>query len=486
MRDLTLSRRLVGVRPIPSGRCVQLGYVVIDIVFVVADTLLVFYFRFVPDCFYRLVRGELPEFPRSPSADAYLGLLFLYTLLIALFTNDQDLYSTPRTRTALDESLAVCKAVGLATLMLIVFVYLAGVTTVSRLVLGFSSMLNVATLTGWRLWKRQTVLRRVAAGYGARNVLIVGAGKAGQDVAHFLDANKHLGLVVKGFLDEKPSTDRRLLGRLEDLSQVARSQFVDEIIITAPLERELVKAVVLEARRNRMNVKLVPELYDGLSGSASVECLGDLPVMALHREPIPVLGLAIKRALDISLSLGGLVLVLPLLMAVAVAIKLDSHGPVFYSSLRVGKKGRRFNCYKFRTMLAHADAIKDQLRHLNERRGPFFKIADDPRLTRMGKFLRRYSLDELPQLWNVLTGEMSLVGPRPHPTDDFEQYTPEHLRRLDVTPGITGPWQVTARCDPSFEKSVALDLSYIENWNPWLDIKILLRTVPAILKGCGQ
>ena len=137
-------------------------------------------------------------------------------------------------------------------------------------------------------------------------------------------------------------------------------------------------------------------------------------------------------------------------------------------------------------MVANADALKDELRHLNERQGPFFKIGNDPRLTRVGRFLRKYSLDELPQLWNVLKGEMSLVGPRPHPVDDYEQYTLEHLRRLDVTPGITGLWQVSARHDPSFEKNMALDLEYIESWGPWLDLKILLRTVPAVFKGSGS
>ncbi|HXH49782.1 MAG TPA: sugar transferase, partial [Terriglobia bacterium] len=133
-----------------------------------------------------------------------------------------------------------------------------------------------------------------------------------------------------------------------------------------------------------------------------------------------------------------------------------------------------------------ADNHKDQLRRLNERSGPFFKMSNDPRITRVGKLLRKFSLDELPQVWNVLKGDMSLVGPRPHPTDDFGHYQLEHLRRLDVTPGITGLWQVTARRDPSFEKNLCLDIEYIENWSLWLDVKLLLRTIPAVVKGTGQ
>jgi exopolysaccharide biosynthesis polyprenyl glycosylphosphotransferase len=244
--------------------------------------------------------------------------------------------------------------------------------------------------------------------------------------------------------------------------------------------------VALEARRQRLDVKVVPELYDGLACRAPLEYLGDFPVMSLHREPIPVLGLLVKRTLDVVAALAGLLLLSPLLAVIAMAIKLDSSGPVFYRSPRVGKKARKFTCYKFRSMVSNADALKGALRHLNERHGPTFKISHDPRLTRLGGLLRQFSLDELPQFWNVLQGDMSLVGPRPHPTDDFDQYSLEHLRRLDVTPGITGLWQVSARRDPSFERNLALDLQYIENWNLWLDLRILLKTIPAVMAGHGE
>ena len=153
--------------------------------------------------------------------------------------------------------------------------------------------------------------------------------------------------------------------------------------------------------------------------------------------------------------------------------------------MRVGIKGRRFRCYKLRTMVEEADAQKDVLRKTNERNGPFFKMENDPRVTRCGRLLRKFSIDELPQLLNVLRGEMSLVGPRPHPVDDFERYTIEHLRRLDVKPGVTGLWQVTARRDPSFETNMILDLEYIENWSLRLDLTILLKTIPAVFRAEG-
>jgi len=152
----------------------------------------------------------------------------------------------------------------------------------------------------------------------------------------------------------------------------------------------------------------------------------------------------------------------------------------------VGRKGRKFRCYKFRTMVADADARKNGLMHMNERNGATFKIADDPRITRLGRFLRKYSIDELPQLFNVIKGDMSVVGPRPHPEDDFKRYDLEHFRRLDVTPGLTGLWQVSARHDPSFEKNVSLDLEYIENWDVLLDVKILLMTIPVVFRGTGH
>jgi lipopolysaccharide/colanic/teichoic acid biosynthesis glycosyltransferase len=175
----------------------------------------------------------------------------------------------------------------------------------------------------------------------------------------------------------------------------------------------------------------------------------------------------------------------PLMAVIAIAVKLESAGPVIYRSPRAGKYGREFDCYKFRTMVAGSDALKESLGRLNERRGPFFKIANDPRVTRFGRFLRKYSLDELPQLWNVLKGDMSLVGPRPHPVEDCAQYTSEDRRRLVVTPGVTGLWQVLARANPSFGICMMLDLAYIEKWSLLLDCRILLKTIPAVLAGEG-
>lgn len=198
------------------------------------------------------------------------------------------------------------------------------------------------------------------------------------------------------------------------------------------------------------------------------------------------LGLFLKRIMDPVLSAIGLLILWPLMLLIAIAVKLESPGHFIYRSFRVGKSGRTFDCYKFRTMVAGSDSQRENLRRFNQRKGPLFKIADDPRLTRLGGFLRKYSLDELPQLWNVLKGDMSLVGPRPHPIEDCIQYTSEDCRRLAIKPGVTGLWQILARTHPSFDTCLMLDLAYIENWSLLLDFRILLKTIPAVLAGEGQ
>jgi exopolysaccharide biosynthesis polyprenyl glycosylphosphotransferase len=489
MNPIPPARRGGGSRPeqhFVGGLWVQVAYALIDITCIAVNCTSAFFLRFSPTDLRRFFSyGHWTVTAQQP-VSRYGAFLVLYVALLLLFCQWQDLYWTPRTRSAQEESLAVAKAVFFATLVLTAFIYLSGVEIVSRLVVTEGFLLNAITLAAWRYAKRKIVIHRVEQGIGARNVVIIGAGRIGQALARQFDENKFLGYRFRGFLDGNHSEDPRLLGTIEDLTRVARAEFVDEVFVTIPSERELVKRVAVEARQNRLAVKVVPDLYDGLAWNVPVRHIGDFPVMDLCWRPIPALGLFCKRMLDLAFSIIGLAVCTPLLTVLAAWVKLDSPGPVFYGSQRAGKKGRVFSCYKLRTMAANADALKDSLRHRNEREGPFFKIADDPRVTRAGRFLRKYSLDELPQLVNVLKGDMSLVGPRPHPVDEYERYTLEHLRRLDVKPGVTGLWQVTARHDPSFEKNMALDLEYIENWNFGKDVRILLLTIPVVCSGKGR
>ena len=319
-----------------------------------------------------------------------------------------------------------------------------------------------------------------------KNILIIGRKKAGRQLATYFKQHPASGFRVRGFLDDSERLGGDVLGRVADLADIARAHFVDEVILTAPYQKEIASRVIQEAQRHRLALKFVPDLLGIDPTSIVFDKVGDLPVLGLRQAPVPQLPFIFKRGADIFLSALLLVALAPLVAFIAFAIRLDSHGPVHYRAQRIGKKGRRFFCVKFRSMIPGADRLKEQLRAFNQRQGPTFKLTDDPRITRVGRFLRRYSLDELPQLWNVLRGEMSLVGPRPHPLDDFRHYSLDHLRRLDVTPGITGLWQVTARNDSSFNRNLELDLEYIEHWSFWLDLRILCKTVVAVLEGSGS
>jgi exopolysaccharide biosynthesis polyprenyl glycosylphosphotransferase len=330
------------------------------------------------------------------------------------------------------------------------------------------------------------VTKQVASGRDGRHILIVGTGDVGQSLARHLSENPYLGYAVKGMLDAENDSSVGLSGTIKDFSQLAMLHFIDEVFITAPTRREIVDEVLLQAREMKIDVKVVPDFVDGLGWFAPIRYVGEFPVMELLREPIPAVGLLTKRVIDVACAAVALFFLSPILALIALCVRLDSRGSVIYRSTRIGKKGRKFVCYKFRTMVTNADELKRGLQHMNERQGPIFKITNDPRITRIGGFLRRYSLDELPQFWNVLKGDMSLVGPRPHPLDDFEKYRTEDMRRLDVKPGVTGLWQVYARTDPSFERNLALDLEYIEHWSLWLDLKILIRTLPVMLTGSGR
>ncbi len=321
----------------------------------------------------------------------------------------------------------------------------------------------------------------------ARNVLIVGAGGVGRRIASYVEHHPATGRKVCGFLDDDRPIGNGVIGRVADLARTARVEFVDEVILAAPRDRDVTLQVFQEARRLRLDLEIVPELFGCKPAEEEVtERVAGLPMICLNAERLPVAALVLKRLVDVFGAGSALIVLSPLLVAIATLVKLDSSGAILYCAERAGRKGRLFRCYKFRTMVSNADELKSSLRRINERSGPTFKISGDPRITRVGRYLRRYSLDELPQLWNVLKGEMSLVGPRPHPLDDVAAYEIEHLSRLDVTPGITGLWQVTARRDPCFERGIELDREYIRTWSLGLDIQVLLRTFLAVFRGSGE
>jgi exopolysaccharide biosynthesis polyprenyl glycosylphosphotransferase len=323
-------------------------------------------------------------------------------------------------------------------------------------------------------------------------VLIVGTGPEAQALRHHLESLHHLGYSFRGFIKLPggapcvAATPSNVVGTLDSLFQQVRKQFVDEVFFTAPYDRELIQDALSQARVQGVDLRIIPEMYDGLTWNNPVEYIGQFPTIPLHRGDVPEVQLVFKRVFDTIASAVALIFLSPLMLALAIAIKMDSPGPVFYLSERIGKKGRAFRCIKFRTMVQDADKQRAKMMHLNERDGVLFKISDDPRITNLGRILRKYSLDELPQFFNVLRGEMSIVGPRPPIGSEVREYKLSHLRRLDVTPGITGLWQVQARQDPSFDSYISLDVTYIENWSIWLDIQIIMRTIGVVFAGTGS
>jgi exopolysaccharide biosynthesis polyprenyl glycosylphosphotransferase len=344
-----------------------------------------------------------------------------------------------------------------------------------------------SSLAGLVLWRRlrQFAWKRRRRETELRKILIVGGGPVARAVARALRDDPLHRATVCGFLDDHQPLSPAVLGRIGDLDWLARAEFIDEVILALPGQPDETRFAAEAAFRNHLDIRAVPDLPPGPWPDSGIDRIGEVPIITLHREPLPSAALFLKRLLDVTGAAVGLLLISPLLAAVSATIRLDSAGPILYAAERTGAKGRRFRCYKFRTMVSDAEHLKEDLRTRNQRHGPIFKIDDDPRITRIGKILRRYSLDELPQLWNVLRGEMSLVGPRPHPVDEVNHYELQQFRRLDVKPGITGLWQITARHCPSFEINMHLDLTYIENWSLRLDLRILAGTVRVLFAPEG-
>ena len=422
----------------------------------------------------------------EPFPTAGPGLLFLYGALFILLGFSERLYHPETVQVAQRERLVLGKVVFWSTALVIAAVGWSGPHLISLTSLAASAPVDFLIMLAWRNYWRRAPTQQQRCGRDVRNVLIIGAGKVGRELAAHMTGDFASKRAVMGFLDDNEPTGGEVHGRVEDLARVVRTDFVDEIILTAPQPTEVARRVIRYARRNQIDIKVVPDLFGFEPDDPLVfERFGNIPVLTLREERLPTFCLFLKRTVDAVTAAMALIFATPLLAIVASLIKLESPGPVLYQAQRVGLKGRRFRCYKFRTMCVDADQQKDHLRKHNQRQGPFFKMIDDPRITRTGRFLRRYSLDELPQLWNVVRGEMSLVGPRPHPLDDFERYDLGDLQRLDVPPGLTGLWQVTARRDPSFERSLALDLEYIRSWTLWRDFQILYRTVSVVLRGSG-
>jgi len=420
------------------------------------------------------------------------ALLLGFTTTLIVISRSLHLYTPTRLTNHLHEQRLSFQACLVSGLLLTGTLYLIKAQEIPRSIVLLTMGLLTVCLSLRRFVYRALLYRRFERGMNTRNVIIVGTGAEAHALRHHFLSIKQLGYNFKGFV-HVPGIDTMLagttgdvLGPLEQLFDHARKHFVDEIFFTSPCERGIIKGVLDQARANGIDLRVVPDMYDGLAWNSTIEYIGQFPTIPLHRGHVPEVALILKRLLDITVATLAIVLLSPVLLAIAIAVRLDSPGPIFYASERIGKKARVFKCIKFRTMVRDADRKRAEIMHMNEREGILFKMTNDPRITRMGRILRKYSLDELPQFFNVLLGDMSVVGPRPPIASEVRQYNLAHLRRLDVTPGITGLWQVQARQDPSFDSYISLDVAYIENWSVWLDIKIILRTIGVVFAGTGS
>jgi exopolysaccharide biosynthesis polyprenyl glycosylphosphotransferase len=328
-------------------------------------------------------------------------------------------------------------------------------------------------------------------GQDRRYMLVVGVGDLAEAFADRVEQHPGLGMEIIGHLaapeEQKRTVTRSIIGSVNEIDEVLHTQVVDEVAVCLPSEaaRYLEPIIGLAAGEGK-TVRIPVDPVEEVLPSAVLEEFDGFVVRSLVNDGHREVGLVLKRVLDIVGSGIGLVVLSPILLGAAIAIRVLDGGPILFRQTRVGLHGRPFTMYKFRTMVVGAEEQLDDVRHLNERTGAAFKASDDPRVTGVGRRLRRTSIDELPQLWNVLSGAMSLVGPRPPLPEEVAEYDVWHRRRLSMKPGITGLWQVEARHDPRFDRFVEHDLVYIDSWSLWLDVKILLRTVPALLTHVGH
>jgi exopolysaccharide biosynthesis polyprenyl glycosylphosphotransferase len=337
-----------------------------------------------------------------------------------------------------------------------------------------------------RLLKRSLLKQFRLHGRNLRRVVVIGAGNRGQQIVKLIKENPEIGYHFAGFVDDLDTPE--VIGNLDEISKVLAENVVDEVIICLPIKTfyEKMELVAMAAEEQGITVRIYSDLFNLRLAKAVAGEIGEAPILSLYTSRQTDLQMLIKNVIDFTGALLLLVLLSPLLLIIALLIKLTSKGPVFFIQERIGYNKRPFKIFKFRTMSVDAPQKQQELEALNEADGPVFKIRNDPRVTSVGKWLRRTSLDELPQLINVLLGDLSLVGPRPLPERDFQKFNKLWFnRRFSVKPGITCVWQISGRSETSFDKWILQDLEYIDKWSLLLDFKILFKTIPAVMRGTG-
>lgn len=444
---------------------------------------------FIAVSFYAVFKANFGLADMDPEGlKLYLSVYFFWGIILTFLLHHAQLYYTDRYISIIGEWLKVSRCVLLSAVFAALFIFFLKFDFFPRAVFVESSLVLLFTIPAWRTLKRIGVRYLISKGYANYNVLIVGAGRVGLALAEEIRSFPYLGIRTVGFLDDLKSGETeglKIVGRISDIEKIAKKYFIDEIYVTIPSERNICQEIIQKAVKMGKTVRIVSEYFDLPYSQVKLNYIGVVPLLTYFETGGLGPGSIIKRLLDIIVS--GLLLILFswLFLIIGILIKLESPGPVFYISKRAGKKGKIFDFYKFRSMVRDADSFKEALKDKSEVKGPIFKIHNDPRLTKVGRFLRRYSLDELPQLLNVLKGDMSLVGPRPFPVEESNNIEYKHVPRLDIKPGITGLAQIKGRSDLKFSQWMRWDTWYRRNWSLGLDLRIILWTIPAVIRGKG-
>jgi len=424
--------------------------------------------------------------------ETYVPMEAILTVLLLVVYGMQRVYTPQRGRSWIDESFALLSGTATGVMLMIVLTYFLPALSYSRGLLPLAAMTILVLLTVSRIAKSIIVSRMRRKGLGIKQVLIVGAGEVGRTVMRTIVARPELGYRLVGFVDDDPSKGQTDLGRikalgsLDNLSTVISALNIGMVIVTLPwmYQRKILR-IVRQCERHSVQAYIVPDLLQITISQVGIETLGEVPMIGMREEAISHGWRVVKRIVDIVGSLTALIAGAPFALVVALLIKLDSKGPIIFRQIRLGEQEKPFTCYKLRTMRQNAEAEKAAL--IEETNGDkrLFKMKDDPRITPLGRLLRKFRIDEYPQFFNVLRGDMSIVGPRPPVPSEVEHYLAWHRHKLDVPAGITGLAQVRGGSDLSFDEWALLDTWYAENWTFLLDLKIMLKTVGVILRGHG-
>jgi len=426
-----------------------------------------------------------------PLAD-YLPLLAVVLPVWAVLLASQRLIQPGRVMALRHEILRTVRVPLLGGLMIAAAGYLLRIDFVSRPFVVLFALTNAVVLAALRIVERRTTWGRRLVEAPERVVVVVGTSDEAVRMARLVSSHRAWGFTLRGLVEADGGAGDEVDGipvvaTVANLPDMLTREVIDEVVLAVPT-RQLgqLEELLLRCQELGVRVRVALRPFPHLQPRIDVEVLEGVPLLTFATMPTAPLALFTKRSIDLAVAVAGLALLLPLWPLVALAVRLSSPGPVLFRQVRCGLGGRRFVLYKFRTMIEEAEQLRDEVAHLNEiPDGPAFKARRDPRVTAVGRLLRRFSADELPQLVNVLRGDMSLVGPRPPIPEEVARYQPWQRRRLAMKPGMTGLWQVSGRSQLDFATWMELDLAYIDHWSLWLDLKILARTVPAVLSGRG-